>query len=331
MTGGAVKLVFTSGRNVNHTSCGTREKTGVLMMANIDGLMMCFSNVAHLPFPERIRAARLAGCDQISMMPIEVKEEIALGTSIADMRSIADENGVRISRLDPLVRWTRIWRPTNMSDEYIRRIADTAIEFFDIAEKLGCQYGSLNATFPKDSMGIGELIESYAAICRRAAERGMQCDLEFIPLWGVGDLETAWRIVAGAAAPNGGIVFDTWHYVRGGSKLDTLRKIPGALIHSVQLNDGPLRLPKDITLEKDCFRRLFPGEGEFPLTDILRVLADIGGLRQLGAEVFNPILKEMSTEEVAERAAKSVATVLTRAGLTRHANELGQEPNYFDR
>lgn len=290
----------------------------MLAMVTIDGQMMCFSNVAHLPFPERIRATRLAGCDQFSMMPIEVKEAMAKGISIADMRSIAAENGVRITRLDPLVRWTRIWRPTNMSEAYIQRISDTPDEFFDLAENLGCQYMSLNATFPKDSMGMDELVDSYAAICRRAAERGMQCDLEFIPLWGVVDLETAWKIVGGAATTNGGIVFDTWHYVRGGSKLDTLREIPGRLIHSVQLNDGPLRLPKDVTLEKDCYRRLFPGEGEFPLTDILRVLAHIGGLRQLGAEVFNPILEELSTEEVAERASKSVATVLAGAGLSTH-------------
>lgn len=287
-------------------------------MANVDGLMMCFSNVAHLPFPERIRASRLAGCDQFSMMPIEVKEAMARGISIADMRSIAADNGVRITRLDPLVRWTRIWRPTNMSDKYIERISDAPDEFFDIAEHLGCQYMSLNATFPRDSMGMDELVDSYAAICRRAADRGMQCDLEFIPLWGVGDLETAWKIVGGSAAPNGGIVFDTWHFVRGGSKLNTLREIPGGVIHSVQLNDGTLQLPKDTTLEEDCFRRLFPGEGEFPLTEILRVLADIGGLRQLGAEVFNPILEKMSAEAVAERAARSVATVLARAGLSIH-------------
>ncbi len=287
-------------------------------MGTIDGLMMCFSNVAHLSFPDRIRAARLAGCDQISMMPVEVRETMSRGISIAEMRSIAAESGVRITRLDPLVRWTRIWRPTNMTEAYIGRISDTADEFFDLSEKLGCEYASLNATFPKDSMEMDELVESYAAICRRAAERGMQCDLEFIPLWGVTDLETAWRIVGGAAAPNGGIVFDTWHYVRGGSRLDTLRTIPGRAIHSVQLNDGPLQLPPGMTLEKDCFRRLFPGEGEFPLTDILRVLSDIGGLRQLGAEVFNPFLETMSTEEVANRSAQSVASVLARAGLPRH-------------
>jgi sugar phosphate isomerase/epimerase len=284
-------------------------------MATIDGLMMCFSNVAHLPFPERIRAARLAHCDQMSMMPVEVRETMAQGFSIADMRSIAEESGIRITRLDPLVRWTRIWRPRNMSEEYIARIADTPDEFFELAENLGCEYASLNATFPKHAMAVEELIESFASICQRAANHGMQCDLEFIPLWGVPDLETAWRIVGGAAAENGGIVFDTWHYVRGGSSLETLRQVPGRRIHSVQLNDGPLSLPTDSTLEKDCFRRLFPGDGEFPLTEILRVLADIGGLRQLGAEVFNPMLKEMSTEQVAERVEMSVANVLARAGL----------------
>jgi sugar phosphate isomerase/epimerase len=289
-----------------------------LMEAHVDGMMMCFSNVAHLPFPERLRAARLAGCDQLSIMPVEVEEVIASGISIAEMRTMAADHGVAITRLDPLVRWTRIWRPINMSEPYIRRIDYVPEAFFGIAEQLGCTYASLNATFPLGAMPMDELIESYAAICRLAADYGMSCDLEFIPLWGVRDLDTAWRIVSGANATNGGIVFDSWHYVRGHSSLELLRRIPGRWIHSVQLNDGPLHLPKGRTLEEDCYQRLFPGEGEFPLTQILQALSQTGGLRQLGAEVFSPVLASLSAEEVAKRSAESVETSLARAGLSSH-------------
>ena len=282
-------------------------------MTSIDGAMMCFSNVAHLPFPERVRAARLAGCDQLSTMPIEVKENAAAGYDISAMRSIAADHGVRISRLDPFVRWSREWRPDNMSPDYTARIADTADEFFAMAEALGCTFASLNATFPEGSIPLGELVESYAAVCSRAAEHGMACDLEFIPLWGVRDLETAWRIVSESGAPNGGIVFDTWHYMRGKPDPDALARVPGHMIHSVQLNDGPIALPPGSTIVEDCYRRLFPGDGEFPLADIVRILMGTGGLRQVGAEVFSPVLATMSAEEVADRARESVAAVIAAA------------------
>ena len=284
-------------------------------MATIDGTMMCFSNVAHLPFPERVRAAQLAGCDQLSTMPIEVRKNEAAGYDIATMKAIAADHGITITRLDPLVRWTRIWEPDNMPDGYTATIDFSQDEFFAIADALGCSHASLNATFPKDSMPMAELVESYAAICRRAAEHGMTCDLEFIPLWGIRDLETAWAIVDGSGAPNGGIVFDTWHYVRGKPDPAVLRRVPGAAIHSVQLNDGPVELPPGVTIVDDCYKRLFPGEGNFPLVEVVQILAETGGLRQLGAEVFSPVLASMSTEEVAAKSRDTVAVVLEKAGI----------------
>jgi len=122
-------------------------------------------------------------------------------------------------------------------------VGTTPDRFFQLADGLGCRHASLNATFPLDSMSLDEITEHYAAICQRAREHGMNCDLEFIPLWGVPTLQMAWDIVKGAGAANGGLVFDVWHYVRGGSKMDLLRQIPGDQIHCVQLNDGPLELP----------------------------------------------------------------------------------------
>ena len=136
--------------------------------------------------------------------------------------------------------------------------------FFELAEGLGCGHASLNATFPLGSMSLDEITEHYAAICEGAREHGMNCDLEFIPLWGVPTLAMAWDIVNGAAAPNGGLVFDVWHFVRGGSGIELLPQIPGEKIHCVQLNDGPLELPTGVSIKDDCYDRHFPGDGEFP-------------------------------------------------------------------
>jgi len=277
--------------------------------------MMPFSNVAHLPLQEKLEATRLAGYPELSLMPVEVEGMLADGLSFGEIRAMAADAGVAITRLDPLNTWPRIWRPDNMDEAYIESVGTPPDRFFELADGLGCRHASLNATFPSGSMSIQEITDHYAAICRRAREHGMSCDLEFIPLWGVPTLEMAWEIVDGAGEPNGGLVFDVWHYVRGRSSMDLLRTIPGDRIHCVQLNDGPLELPEGVSIKDDCYDRHFPGDGQFPNVELVRILADTGGLNGVGPEVFSPMLKEMSAEAVARRSAESTRAVLAAAGV----------------
>jgi sugar phosphate isomerase/epimerase len=277
--------------------------------------MMPFSNVAHLAFDDKLKATQLAGFAELSLMPIEVERILAGGLSFADMKAKAADHGVRITRLDPLNTWPRLWRPDNMDEAYIRTVDTTPDAFFKLADGLGITQMSLNATFPRGAMPVAEITGHYANICKRARAHGLVCDLEFIPLWGVPTLDLAWEIVRGASAPNGGLVFDVWHFVRGGSKADLLREIPGHLIHCVQLNDGPLVLPEGVSIKDDCYNRFFPGDGEFPNVELVRILTDTGGLNGVGPEVFSPMLAKMSVEAVARKSADSVADVLRAAGV----------------
>ncbi|HEU5385048.1 MAG TPA: hypothetical protein VFV73_04030 [Streptosporangiaceae bacterium] len=104
-------------------------------------------------------------------------------------------------------------------------------------------------------------------------------------------------------------------YVRSGSTLDMLAEIPGDRIHCVQLNDGPLRLPADVTLEENCFDRGWPGTGEFPLTEIVRTLADRDALRQVSPEVFSPYNATRSPAEIAALSSDSLHAVLDTADV----------------
>lgn len=286
------------------------------MTATAISMMMPFSNVAHLAFDDKLKATQLAGFGELSLMPIEVERILAGGLSFADMKAKAADHDVRITRLDPLNTWPRLWRPDNMDEAYIRTVDTTPDAFFRLADGLGITQMSLNATFPRDAMPIAEVTEHYAAICGKAREHGLVCDLEFIPLWGVPTLDLAWDIVRNADAPNGGLVFDVWHFVRGGSTADLLREIPGHVIHCVQLNDGPLTLPDGVSIKDDCYNRFFPGDGEFPNIELVRILSQTGGLNGVGPEVFSPMLAKMTVEEVARKSAESVAGVLRAAGVT---------------
>ena len=109
---------------------------------------MPFSNVLHLNFPDKIRATRLAGFQQMTIQPQEVLKLVAEGLPIADMKSIAADGGVAIGRLDPLCPWVPDWKPTNFGDDYAAAHDISPRIFFDLCDELGCKFMSLNATFP---------------------------------------------------------------------------------------------------------------------------------------------------------------------------------------
>ncbi|MFJ4066215.1 sugar phosphate isomerase/epimerase family protein [Pseudomonas sp. NPDC089996] len=267
---------------------------------------MPFSNVLHLPFADKVKATRLAGFQELSIQPQEVLRLVASGLSIRDMRAIAEENGIRVSRLDPLCSWNPNWHPNNMDDGFIADHSTTASEFFGIALALGCTQMSLNATFTADAYAVDDLVTHYTEICRLAHEHGLICDLEPIPMWGVKSLEQGWEIVERAGAPNGGLVLDTLHFVRSESKLETLASIPGDSIHCVQICDGIHPLKAGVTLEADCFERMWPGTGNFPLQRIVSALHAIGGLNGVGPEVFSVMNQNMSAEDVAQLCKQSL-------------------------
>jgi sugar phosphate isomerase/epimerase len=60
-----------------------------------------------------------------------------------------------------------------------------------------------------------DLAASFAAFCDRAADRSLPVELEFVPFWGIPDLATAWRIVSTADQPNGTLMIDSWHLLKG--------------------------------------------------------------------------------------------------------------------
>jgi len=267
---------------------------------------MPFSNVLHLSFADKVKATRLAGFSTMTIQPQEVLKLISEGTSIADMKAMLADGGITIPRLDPLCPWVPEWRPTNFGADYAKAHDISPKVFFDICEQLGCTFMSLNATFPASRYTTEQITGFYAEICRMAADHGVTCDLECIPMWGVVSLEQGWEILQASGAKNGGFVFDCTHFVRSNPSLDTLRAIPGHYIHCVQVCDGTIPLRPGVTLELECFERLWPGEGDFPIAAILDTLAATGGLRQIGPEIFSASMASMSAEEVARRSRDSL-------------------------
>ncbi len=101
-----------------------------------------------------------------------------------------------------------------------------------------------------------------------------------------------------ADRPNGGILFDTWHFFRGSADFDALESVPGELVLAVQVDDAHEVVTG--SLWDDTQRRLLPGDGSFDLPRVLRTLARIGGLRLVGPEVISPETAAMPAADAAQ-------------------------------
>ncbi|WP_375386058.1 sugar phosphate isomerase/epimerase family protein [uncultured Microbacterium sp.] len=279
--------------------------------------IMWVANLRGLPFAEHARTAALAGFGGLSITPLGWHQLVAEGISSSDIRALCADEGISRIHLDPVANWTTAWRPENLDGFPLAFFAFPSEDFLRIAESVGAASLTAIAAFPSGAVSVGQMTEDFARLCDRAADLGMHCSLEFIPLdWGVPDLETAWTIVRDAGRANSGLVIDTWCFERSGSSLELLESIPGDRIDFVQLADGVVRVPANRTwVEDNLQHRLPPGMGVFPLSDLLGTLARTGGLSSVGPELFSWQFDTMSPEDIASVCRASLAAAADAAGI----------------
>ena len=127
-----------------------------------------------------------------------------------------------------------------------------------------------------NSLGLepdrGRCFDQFAALAELAGRRGLATTLEFLPASTVGDLSTAAAVAKHVGRLDFGVLVDTMHLVRsGGTAADVAAQPPGVITYA-QLCDCPLISPYATYAEEAKYERLPPGEGEFPLLDILKAL-----------------------------------------------------------
>ncbi|PJG47394.1 hypothetical protein CAF53_03415 [Sphingobium sp. LB126] len=270
------------------------------------------ATVRSLPLAEQCRVAALTGCTALTLTPNDYLTLLNSGITTREMRTIASDHGVKLTHLDMIARWHPKWEPTHH-----RGLYDFALISFDIddflrmTDALQCSSFTAIGTHAPEPIDLPEMIDHFGALCERAAKEGLRVDLEFVPFWGVNTLECAWQVVNGANAANGGIMFDIWHYRRSHSSDDLLRTIPGSKIHSVQLNDGKAELGPDENIVEDClFGRRLPCDGDFKVREIVAILREIGGLNNVGPEIFSTELDQMPADAIASVVRESMNRAL---------------------
>ena len=118
---------------------------------------------------------------------------------------------------------------------------------------------------------IGRSLDEFGTLAEMAGARGMQTTTEFAPTSTVRDLDAALAAVRHVARPDFRLLIDTMHLVRCGHTAADLAAIDPVLIGYVQLSDNTIR-QRGPTYADDSSDRMVPGEGEFPLREILAAL-----------------------------------------------------------
>jgi len=194
---------------------------------------------------------------------------------------------VKCGTTAPVVGDARLIREIN------QRIAATGVGIFEAS----C--GWLSPTFDPSSMGLvfdtmaqigtrrvslvgwdadrARLVANLAALCAGAAKYEIAVSLEFMPYSTVRTVADAADVLAAVSAPNLDVLVDALHLARSGGTPADLALLHPHQIGVLQLCDAPaIAPPAEQLRDESVNRRLYPGEGELPLDDLLAAVpADI--------------------------------------------------------
>jgi len=287
-------------------------------MVDWDGIDYVFwpAAVRKYAFREQVAAAVAGGFTSLAIAPNTVRDTMRTGMSFAAIRAYAADRGVPLSYLDSLTSWTPNWFASDFDAHMRDRHEFSVGQALEMCSELGLRGILAVAGYDKNSLNQDVLIEGFQNLCSRADKIGVRVDLEFMPFWGLPDLASAWAIVGPAQCPNAGITVDTWHFSKGNPDFDLLKRLPGELFVSVQVNDGFKRQVSGSLFEDTIRYRKFPGEGDLPTVEILKILNAKGHLRSIGPEVFSDEANAMTPEEAGRKCASTLRNVLDIAGIS---------------
>lgn len=121
-------------------------------------------------------------------------------------------------------------------------------------------------------------------------------------------LDTAVSLVEHAGETNLGVCLDLFHYHKGPSKLEDLDSLPLHRLAFLQVCDVA-GVPREIMSDSD---RVLPGDGDFPLSVIVKKLGEIGYDGSISVELFNPQIWQLPAIQVADLAMAAMNRLLKR-------------------
>jgi sugar phosphate isomerase/epimerase len=250
-------------------------------------------------FADRCAEAARVGFVGLGLWHADIEHQLE-SRSLADMRRILDDNGIRCHELEFLMDWFVD------EGEDARRHSDRMRELlFDAGNELDAHHIKAG-NIPGTPCEMPRLKEAYAELCADAAERTSAKVLyEFMPFdVNVHSVESALEVIDGIE--NTGVVIDTWHMSKLGIAPDDLRKFSVEQLGWIELSDGQFENMED-PIDEVINRRKLPGEGEFDIRGYVEVGLDVGYSEPWGVEVLSEDLRALPMDEMYRRSYESAA------------------------
>lgn len=268
----------------------------------------------------------------LSLSPLTVLDASPADQVTAAATAGFDALGIRVmpaadEKIHPMLGDTRMMRET------LARLTDTGLTVLDVeliflrpehrpqdalavldaGHRLGARF-ALVLGYDSDET---RLADRFGGLCEEAQQRGIRPGLEFMKYSPVQTLEAAVRIVQRAGHPAGAVLVDALHLQRSGGTASSLAAVPPDLLPYGQLCDGPLepsRPTDDEARVESRTHRLYPGDGQLPLVELINALPECSAL-----SVEAPVAADggASPIERAGRAYAAAARVLAAANSAR--------------
>ncbi len=228
-----------------------------------------------------IETVSKAGYDGIEIWVQDVRDYLASGKSIMDLKKIIDDSGLRVENAIGFA-------PCFVDDPDQRKtgLEQMKIEMAMMAE-LGCSRIAAPPAGlkPNPDLDLFEMGRRYKQVIELGRKTGVMPQLEF---WGASgslfQFGQALMVAASADDPDVRILPDVYHLFRGDSGFEGLKMVNGKLIEIFHMNDYGKEIPREKQNDSD---RVFPGDGVAPLKQILSDLKNMGGTKVLSLELFN--------------------------------------------
>lgn len=252
-----------------------------------------------LSLPERISAAAAAGFAGFGIVHNDLANYLASGHDLKELRQHLVDAGIRYVELEFLTDW---WLPAPQ-----REAADATMRLLlDAAELLDAHRVKAGPDIEHSDFDLEKYAENFHRIADAFAQVGALVAMEFMPFSNIDTLSRGLDVVRTAGHPNGGLMVDLWHLMRGSGTLDELSRVPLEHITGVELADGDAQ-QIGTGYEDTVLRRRLCGQGRFPVAGFIKTMRSIGWSGPWGLEIIS---EEHRKRPMPEAVAEAFATTM---------------------
>ena len=267
---------------------------------------LCWGTLQNASLLELIEAAGRHGFPTLSIRPDAVVDCLESGTSEAALRKHLADAGVRVRVIDALASdMPGMEEVMAAARERGGQMPADEELCFRVADIVGSPMVNISL-FGGQPATVEALAEAIGQTSRRAAARGLDIVLEFVPNTTIPNIGFACAIVETCRESNCRILLDPWHLVRSGGSLDDVLSLPRGMLGAFQLDDWTKPAPGAPYVPMTG--RDLPGEGELPLHAITRAALANNPALTAEVEVFSEELRGLSINDAAARVAQAVAS-----------------------